>query len=297
MFLLFVLHFFNRNVNSQNQLLDSIITKELLYTHVSALAHDSMQGRRSGTNENIHAGIYIAKQFKEIGLSSIASIGGFGDKVVYNKEFYGYNIIGVLNGKDSMKRDSLVIFSAHYDHIGGSYNGANDNASGTAALMALAKYYTILNNNAYTLLFVAFTGEEFGLVGSKVFVAEMKTKLIKVNINLEMLGRPDGREARPYIYSSLNNNFRKLLNKNLTASNKDNPKNFFIENPYPEQNLERRSDHFSFNQRYVPAFTIMLTAPTDIHYHQVTDELQTLDFDIMYKVVQSIALACNPFLQ
>ncbi len=281
--------------NAQVQLVDSIINKETLYQHVSALAHDSMRGRQSGTKQNKAAGEYITSEFKKMGLLTINNI-GYAQPVIVAKKYYGNNIIGVIEGLDSIKKDTLIIFSAHYDHIGGSYNGANDNASGVAGMMSLAKYFMQIDN-AYTLLFIAFTGEEHGMIGSQFFVRSINTNFIKLNINLEMLGRPKGNSNMPYFISNKGKQYLNLINENLSSQNDKYGKNYFKPNTFIGQNLELRSDHFSFNQFRVNAFTIMNTSPTDKHYHQTTDETKTLDFDAITNVVKAIALATTPFVE
>jgi hypothetical protein len=109
----------------------------------------------------------------------------------------GYNVAGVLPGKS--KPEEIILFSAHYDHEGvfirgkkkdSIMNGANDNASGIAALLQLASYFAQRNNNERTLMFCAFSGEELGLLGSKYFVLQMDTKKIIAGINIEMIGIP-----------------------------------------------------------------------------------------------------------
>jgi len=102
-----------------------------------------------------------------------------------NLEYDGINVMGALKGNESA--DSIVVFSAHYDHIGmdqpgyyvedSVYNGANDNASGVSTIIELAKYYSALKGNKYTILFIAFSGEEMGLLGSEYWsVASQSVK-------------------------------------------------------------------------------------------------------------------------
>jgi Zn-dependent M28 family amino/carboxypeptidase len=278
------------------QLIDIAINKDTIKEYVTALAHDSMRGRLSGTKQNILAGAYIVKQFKKIGLQQ-PNTQGYAQEVVVDKKFYGNNIIGVINGYDSTKRDSLIIFSAHYDHIGGGYNGANDNATGVAAMLSLAQYYALYANNAYTLVFVAFTGEEQGMIGSQFFVNTVQPKLIKYNINLEMLGRPVGKTLRPFYYSAYEHNIVHTLNNSLFSVDSTYTDNYFKKDSYHNQNLYKRSDHYSFNNVGVNAITIMLSSPHDKYYHQKTDETITIDFDSMYVVVKAIALATTSLIE
>ncbi len=288
---------------AQQKIIDSIITKELLKEYVTALAHDSMEGRALGTRGNIKAGVYISNIFEEIGLKKIAGIGGFGDAVNKGNEFYGYNIIGVLDGKDSIKQKDIIIICAHYDHIGISNdgwdkinNGANDNATGTSAVMALAKYYSAIWCNKYTVLFIAFTGEELGLIGSTELANKLNKKQVRLVINLEMLGRSPSKKVQPFITGTRNSKFINTLNSQLLLKDSTYSKKFFMNDSYPTQNLYTRSDNYSFNKNGVEAYTIMLSSPTDKYYHTKKDETKTINFDAMLIVVKAIALACEPLL-
>jgi Zn-dependent M28 family amino/carboxypeptidase len=275
--------------NSKAQILvDTALIKPLLVQHVSALAHDSMYGRYSGTIENINAGIYIAKIFDSLQLAYLTD-SGYGQAVYNNSNFLGYNIIANLKGNDSIKKDSFIVISAHYDHVGGYFNGANDNASGTAAMLTLAHFLRKQNNNGYSILFIAFTAEELGMVGSTYFVNKF-TKLNKIKqvINLEMLGRNREHEStiHPYIVGQKSHLQVKQFNTVLKKDFKKTYKNYFKFDLYPSQLLDKRSDHYPFNLKNINAITIMVSSPFDDHYHQVTDEISTLDFDMMAQVVQ-----------
>jgi Peptidase family M28 len=301
--LVFLLNLSITSTFAQQKIIDSLITKEILKEYVTALAHDSMEGRSSGTKGNMDAGVFIANIFEEIGLKKISGIGGYGDKVMKGKEFYGYNIIGVLDGIDSIKQKDIIIISAHYDHIetnSGGWdkinNGANDNASGTAAVLALATYYKALHSNKYTILFVAFTGEEYGLIGSTELANKLNPNQVHLVINLEMLGRSPSKSIHPFITGSGNSSFVTILNKNLKAKESTYSNYFFENDSYPTQNLVTRSDNYPFNKLGINAYTIMLSSPTDKYYHTNNDETKTLDFNAMLIAVKAIALACEDLL-
>jgi hypothetical protein len=105
------------------------------------------------------------------------------------------NVVGMLEGKS--KKEEVVIFSAHYDHLGNIgavagdsiANGADDDASGSTAVVALAKYFKKLGNNERTLVFVTFTAEEIGGYGSKYFSENMNPDKVMAMINIEMIGK------------------------------------------------------------------------------------------------------------
>ena len=309
--ILIIIYVSNCCLLSQTKIIDSIITKELLYKYISALANDSMKGRYSGSQTNVDAGNYIRNQYYNIGLKETTDYPNYFDEVIANTQFYGYNVIGALLGKDSIKKNKVIILSAHYDHIGTSesierlgyktpvdqiYNGANDNASGTATVLALAEYFKALDSNNYTLLFVAFTGEEEGLVGSNYMANKMYKKDIQQVFNFEMLGRLSTRKLKPFV-TAASKKFIASLNTNLLQADSTYGNKFFISDPYSTENLDSRSDNYSFNKKGVNAVTIMLTSPTDRYYHKFDDEIGTLDFVTMQKVVKAIALAITPLLQ
>ncbi|MEA2030190.1 MAG: M28 family peptidase [candidate division Zixibacteria bacterium] len=225
------------------------ITADSIYNHIAVLAHDSLEGRRVGTEGELKAAKYIISIMSELGLEpkgdsttflqpfpfnkrislvktnhqtifddsldvkiSIYAITTDSNNAKYNdnntliyKDFQdtGYNVIGYLPGKV----DTTVIIGAHYDHLGwggaesGSryngkvpriHNGANDNGSGSAALLELERYFASRQSDMkYSLLFIAFSGEEYGLLGSTYFTHHMTIDSSKVRmmINIDMIGR------------------------------------------------------------------------------------------------------------
>ncbi len=291
----------------------TVISDTLLKAHVSALAHDSMNGRFTGRSEIVIAARYIAAQMDSIGLKKIAGLNRsylVPWTMKMYKEYPGEHVVGVIPGSD--KKEKLIIFSSHYDHVGvqsnqkafpfgtankrvkgdSIFNGANDNATGVAAMLELARAFAQIKP-AYTLMFVAFSGEELGLLGSEDFCGDLVPELIKMNVNLEMLGRPNG--ARPFIVEEENSAvFLSLFNQNLVQSGASYPKKYFVRDPYPQQNLFKRSDNYSFHKRGIPSFTIMATNPEDKYYHSADDELKTIQFDQMQQIVEAIYRAMLP---
>jgi Zn-dependent M28 family amino/carboxypeptidase len=233
---------------------------------------------------------------------------------VGGKRVAAFNVTGVLPGNS--KKDELVIFSAHYDHVGtlstnpfyylkpdvasddSVYNGANDDASGVAALITLAKHYGSLNNNERTVLFVAFSAEELGMQGSGYLARVIKPDSIIAVINIEMIGRSNTPGKRPFITGQSLSDLRQILNKQLYEKNKLRfGKYFFGNDYYIKQNLFMRSDNLPFAQRGVCAHSIMSTADTDEFYHSRDDEIDTFDFRKMSETVYAIALACEGIIR
>ena len=211
-----------------------------------------------------------------------------------SKEAPLFNVAGMIPGKS--RPDELVVFSGHYDHLGigkdmapdSIYNGADDDASGTTAVIELAKYFKKLNNNERTLIFVAFTAEEIGGFGARYFTTTVNPDKVVAMFNIEMIGKPSkfGRSSA-FITGFERSDFGKILQRNLQGTQFK-----FYPDPYPEQNLFYRSDNATLAMQGVPAHTIS-TDQIDIDhdYHQVTDELKTLDVKNITLAIHAIALS------
>ena len=287
-------------VNGQSSLPDSLFHPDSLRHLVKVLASDSLNGRFTGTAENYKAALFIADEFRKAGLAYVAGNNGFFQKV---KPAW-FNVIGAIKGKS--KPGQLIIFSAHYDHVGTHstnpfpdynfvagkdkiFNGANDNASGVAAVISLAKYFKALENNERTIIFVAFTGEELGLLGSKFLANEFEPDSIVTVINIEMIGRSEFKSPRPFITGYEYSDLKELLNRSYQVFGDNKEKEFFKIDPYLKSLLFKRSDNYSFALKGVPAHSIMLTSPDDKYYHHPDDEAWTLDYPKMKKVITGIA--------
>ncbi|MFD1870959.1 M20/M25/M40 family metallo-hydrolase [Hymenobacter bucti] len=204
------------------------------------------------------------------------------------------NVVGYLPGRDPQRAAEKVIFSGHYDHLGiikavagdSIANGADDDASGTTAVVALAEYFKKRKNNARPLIFVAFTAEEIGGFGARYFSKQLDPKEIVAMFNIEMIGK----EAKfgpktAFITGYDKSDFGPLLQANLKGT-----KFKFEPDPYPEQNLFYRSDNATLAQLGVPAHTISTDQiPTDKLYHSVDDEVSSLDVKNMTNVISAIA--------
>lgn len=201
------------------------------------------------------------------------------------------NVVGILPGKT--RKDEEVIFSGHYDHIGigkpvdgdSIYNGANDDASGIAAVIMAAKYFKKAKNNDRTLVFVAFTAEEMGGFGSKHFSENMNAEKVIAMINMEMIGTESkwGKNSA-YITGFNETDMGAILQKNLAGSVFT-----FHPDPYPQQQLFYRSDNATLARLGVPAHTIS-TSKMDVepNYHKVSDEIETLDTTNMTEIIKAI---------
>jgi Zn-dependent M28 family amino/carboxypeptidase len=202
------------------------------------------------------------------------------------------NVVGMLPGKK--QKDEMVLFSAHYDHIGllkpvngdSIANGADDDASGTTAVIALAKHFKKQKNNARTLIFVAFTAEEIGGYGSQYFSKQLDPEKVVAMFNIEMIGKSSkfGKNTA-WITGYEKSDFGQILQQNLQGSQFT-----FHPDPYPSQDLFYRSDNATLARLGVPAHSIS-TDEIDIDklYHSVDDEYESLDIANMTQVIRAIA--------
>jgi Zn-dependent M28 family amino/carboxypeptidase len=205
------------------------------------------------------------------------------------------NVVGILPGKS--KKEEYVIFSGHYDHLGTGkanaagdsiYNGANDDAAGTTAVIMLAHYFAKQKNNERTLIFVAFTGEESGGFGSRYFSQQFNPDQVMAMFNIEMIGTESkwGTNSA-FITGYEKTDMGKILEKNLEGSSFK-----FYPDPYPDQQLFYRSDNATLARQGVPAHTISTSKmDSEPNYHKLSDEIQTLDMGNMAMIIKAIAIS------
>jgi len=250
-------------------------------------------------------------------------IGNFGDvnsfKVDYSARVAKkplFNVAGMIPGKS--KNGEYVVFSGHYDHLGilkgnrivekdtiingnkmvldkdSIANGADDDASGTTAMITLAKYFKKLNNNERTLIFIAFTGEESGDLGSGHFGETADPSKAVAMFNIEMIGLTSkwGQNSA-YITGFNRSDFGAILQKNLVGTAFQ-----FYPDPYPTERLFTRSDNWALAQYGVPAHTISTVQmiPVDKYYHTVKDEYSTLDIANITATIKAIALSSRTII-
>jgi len=217
------------------------------------------------------------------------------------------NVAGILRGTE--KPEEYIIFSAHYDHLGTGnnssamrqpipgqdsiFNGANDDASGTTAVIELAKYFGKKHLNKRSIIFTTFTAEEIGEYGSQYFSSHIDNKKVIAMFNIEMIGTLSkwGTNSA-YITGFERSNFGTLLQANLKSSSFK-----FYPDPYPEQNLFYRSDNAQLALKGVPAHTISTSKMDDErNYHTPQDEIKTLDLENMTRIIDAIALSSKQLI-
>ena len=211
------------------------------------------------------------------------------------------NVVGVIPGKSLP--NEYVIFSGHYDHLGVNgkravngdsiYNGANDDAAGTTAMIMLSKYFSALANNERTLVFAAFTAEESGGFGAQYFSKQFDPLQVKAMFNIEMIGTESkwGKNSA-YITGYEKTDMGAILQKNLEGTDFQ-----FYPDPYTDQNLFYRSDNATLARLGVPAHTISTSKmDSEPNYHKPSDEFSTLDISNMTQIIKAIAKSAQSII-
>lgn len=197
-------------------------------------------------------------------------------------DFPASNICGIIHGQK--QPDSLIVLTAHYDHLGGMGNhvyfpGANDNASGVSMLLSLARYYQE-NQPDYSIVFLFFSGEEAGLIGSRYFVENPLINLnrIKFLLNLDLTGT--GEEGITVVNATEHNRHYNLLNS-INSENKYLSK-------IKSRGKAANSDHYYFSEQGVPSFFIYTNGGIKA-YHDIYDRSETLpltEFEDLFKLIR-----------
>lgn len=305
----------SKEIDFPNNLMfiDSNIVKKHIYT----LASDEMEGRATGSSGIEKAAIYIENEFKRIGLSKFKDLNTFRQTFTFKnrrtkKDITASNIIGVLEGKS--KKNEFVIISAHFDHLGILkkqdtlldqtvldpniaedliFNGANDDASGVTGVLTLAEYFKNQDINQRTIVFVAFTGEEMGLIGSTHFGKGIDADKYVAGINLEMIGKTTSFGPNTAWLTGFDrSDFGKIVQKNLVGTGYQ-----LFPDPYKKERLFFRSDNASLARLGVPSHTFS-TTPIDVDkdYHNVSDEVETLNMTVITQTIQAVAIGTESII-
>jgi Zn-dependent M28 family amino/carboxypeptidase len=269
------------------------ITNSELETIVTYLASDELKGRTTGSEGIEKAATYIENQLKSYNVKPYFETYRDLFKV---DSINAFNIAGVIEGNDPKLKNEYIIIGAHYDHIGISKkivandsiaNGANDNAAGTSSVLAMAKYFAAKKNNKRSLLFVLFSAEEKGLLGSKHLANKLKTENINLYtmVNMEMIGVPF--VDRDYVAfvtgfdkSNMANKMNEYIGSNIIGYSEISKK----------YNLFRQSDNYAFYKEFnLPCHTISSCDLSNYdYYHHVDDEADKLDYNHMANLINKI---------
>ncbi len=262
-----------------------------LKKHVNILASDSLLGRGFGTPQGYLAAQYIASQFKAAGIDPLN--GAYLHPFNHRERILnipGNNVVGIIPGNNPELKDEYIVLGAHFDHLGWKisdedtvvYNGADDNASGTAAIIEIGRMLSAQQGSlGRSIVFVAFDGEESGLIGSTHFVenSTVPPHKIKLMFSLDMVGMYKARGGLDLGGIKMLNDYEQLTTTlagvyGITVKKVNN-------------SVEQRTDTAPFGNIGIPAVHVYtgLESP----YHQPGDEATYLDYEGMASVTNYIS--------
>jgi Zn-dependent M28 family amino/carboxypeptidase len=267
-----------------------------LMRDVEALAADEMEGRRAGTPGGARARDYILGRFKSVGLPPFSAsyehpftFTGRGDTAPRN----GVNLLGVVKG--TARPDRYIVVTAHYDHLGirsgEVFNGADDNATGVAALLAIAAHF-LRHPPATSLLIAALDAEESGLRGARALLAggSIAKDAIVMNVNIDMIGRDPGN----VLYAAGTHHYPAL--KPYLEGIAQPPVVLRLGHDEPGTKVEdwtSASDHAPFHQAGIPF--IYFGVEDFEHHHKASDDAATIQRELVAGATATIAAAIGNF--
>lgn len=280
-------------VNCAQEIPDEI-AENSLKENLHYLASDDLAGRKFGTEGIEEAAQYIETIFSTHNVQPFYET--YRDSFQHNDKT-GYNLIALKEGNDPKLKDEFIVLGAHYDHIGivnqekavagdSIANGANDNAAGTASIIALAKYFANKETKR-SILFVLFSAEEEGLIGSKHLAKRLKKEKVDVYtmLNFEMIGVPlVDQSYEAYLTGFKESNFAKKFNEYADAE----VFGFFPK--AKEFQLFKRSDNYPFYKELnIPAQTLCTFDFSNYeYYHHVDDEAELMNYEHMQNLLAKI---------
>jgi len=302
--ILFVVGCSSQKISSENAIVKykDKISEQSLKTDLTIIASDEMEGRETGSEGQKKAGTYLIEQYQKYGIIFPKGATDFYQKVpaaFMNKPYNdnlpdSENIWAFVEGSE--KPEEVLVISAHYDHIGIKngeiYNDADDDGSGTVAILAVAQAFQKAKNDGYgpkrSILFLHVTGEEHGLHGSR-FYSENPLFPIEntiADINIDMIGRRDDahKDNNNYVYVIGADRLSTDLDNVVAAANK---KYINMELDYKFNDVNdpnhfyERSDHYNFASKGIPAVFLFNGVHED--YHKKTDEVSKIEFDALKK--------------
>jgi Zn-dependent M28 family amino/carboxypeptidase len=281
------------------------ITSKDLIKHLTIVASDDMQGRETGSKGQKKTGEYLINHYKSNAISFPIGATDFYQKIPAaflnakrnNNLPDSENIWAYIKGSE--KPDEIIVISAHYDHVGIKdgevYNGADDDGSGTVALLEIAQAFEIAKKEGHgpkrSILFLHMTGEEHGLLGSSYYSEHPLFPMAKTitDINIDMIGRHDEfhNDSSNYVYLIGSDYLSTDLFNICEAANK-NYVNLSLDYKFNDRadpnRFYYRSDHYNFAKNGIPS--VFLFSGVHADYHKPTDEVDKIEFEALKKRTQ-----------
>lgn len=281
------------------------ITAEDLKTHLYIVAADSMEGRETGSVGQKKAGVYLINQYKKNNIPFPKGATTYYQPIPasYLNKKYGEklgdseNIWAFIEGSE--KPNEILVISAHYDHVGTKdnevYNGADDDGSGTVALLEIAQAFEIAKKEGHgpkrSILFLHVTGEEHGLHGSRFYSENPLFPIANTitDINIDMIGRRDEAHAASnnYVYVIGANRLSTDLDNICTIANTKYTHldlDYKYNDPKDPNRFYERSDHYNFAKNGIPSVFLFNGVHAD--YHKATDSADKIEYDALAKRAQ-----------
>ena len=279
------------------------ITASDVKRRIEIIADDSMKGRDTPSQGLEATARYIAAEFKQFGLTPAGDSGGFIQRYPLPDARpdgraaarTAPNVVGLLEGSDPVLKREFIVLSAHMDHVGfgapvngdSIYNGADDDASGTAGVIELAEALSRPGARPKrSVLFLTVSGEEHGLWGSGWFTAHPPVPIAQLvaDLNIDMIGR-NWKDTIVVIGKEHSD-----LGATLDRVNRAHPELRMkaIDDIWPEENFYFRSDHYNFARRGVPALFFFNGTHPD--YHGPNDEPDRIDAEKEARIVRLVYL-------
>ena len=259
--------------------------QERLTRHVYFLASDSLQGRDAGTIYADKAARYIVQQFEEIGVDPYYKEGFYQPFEKYGTTTFK-NIVGIIPGNDPVLKDEYIIIGAHYDHLGVKndkiYNGADDNASGTATIIEMARILKARQSQLKrSVIVVAFDAEEDGLWGSNYLSEQLDLSKIKLMMSVDMVGwLHEGKTLRLHGAATVKDG-KKVLQEEAKKMHMDVTIHDF------ETSVFGATDTQGFAKKGVP--TLYVTTGLKSPYHKPEDDAELIDYQGMDRITNYLA--------
>lgn len=285
----------------------SSIKADELKKNLYVIASDEMQGRETGSPGQKKAGEYMINFYKKLGIGHPPTMDSYYQKVpaeFMNSKGWGEklpdseNILAYIEGSE--KPNEVIVISAHYDHVGTKggkvYNGADDDGSGTVAVMEIAEAFQEAKKAGHgpkrSILFLHVTGEEHGLFGSAWYAENPIFPLANTvaDLNIDMIGRDDkDNRGKQYVYvigSEMLSSELKKINEAANKSTVNLELNYKYDDPKDPDRLYYRSDHYNFAKNNIPIAFYFDGIHED--YHQPTDDPEKIDYPLLQKRTQLI---------
>jgi hypothetical protein len=265
-----------------------------LLDDLRVLAADDMEGRKFGTPGGARARAFVVKRFKTAGLEPLGESFEFPIAArTPAEELRGANLVGVIRG--TVLPEQYLVLSAHYDHVGiragQIYNGADDNASGTAALLTIARYLKA-HPPRVSVLVVAFDGEEAGLVGSRQFVKALPVPrdAVRLDLNMDMLGRDD-RDTLFVTGTARQPRLRAVMERVAASA----PLHLRLGHDGGDsgEDWTKDSDHYAFIEAGLDALYFGVEDYAQLH--RPTDDFETITYGFYVKAVETVIAALEAF--